>query len=361
MKPSISVVMPVYQVEKYLKASLDSIRNQTLADIEIICVDDGSTDNCPSILDNYALEDQRIKVIHNTNHGYGFSVNCGFQNASGEYLAILEPDDLMPATALETLYSLAKKYNADLVKGNYCEYYQDTTHGEKLILARLSSSNELYNNVFNARNCPEVLVSQIINCTGIFRRQLIVDKNIRLSETPGASYQDVGLFFSLMIHADSIYFTEKVTYWYRNDNPAASTKNRGKLYMAENEYIGAQEMIKGLSLDRELLVAFWGARWRGFLGTMARIDPSLYEEMLQYMRPIVNEAADNNLLTKKYCNAYQWEMLKQFRKGNSDFIKALQNANGKHGFVYRLLWRFKNDGVQKTIQFLIQKAGGKKE
>ena len=355
MKPSVSLVMPIYQVEKYLKESLNSALKQSLSNIEIICVDDGSTDGCPAILDEVAKTDSRVKVIHNTNHGYGYSINTGFQAATGEYLAILEPDDLMPENALEVLYKTASANDIDVVKGNYCEWYQPVKGENKLVPARLYPDNSLYGKVFNAKTNPEVLVSQIINCTGIFKRQLVVSNDIRLSETPGASYQDVGLFFSLMTYAETIYFIDDVTYWYRNDNPASSTKNKGKLYMAENEYIRAQSLLMENGCSNEMLSASWCARWRGFLGTMLRIDSSLYEELLQYIRPLVLEADTKGLFKRRFCNAYQWEMLQKFKKDDKLFLQALAKANGKNGKLTRLLWRVKNDGLIKTISFLKQK------
>ena len=91
--PKVSVIIPVYNVEKYLRQCLDSVINQTLKDIEIICVDDGSTDNCPNILDEYAAKDARIKIIHKKNEGYGKAMNVGISHASGEYIGIVEPDD----------------------------------------------------------------------------------------------------------------------------------------------------------------------------------------------------------------------------------------------------------------------------
>ena len=101
--PKISVIIPVYNVEKYLRECLDSVINQTLADIEIILVDDGSPDNCPQICDEYALKDNRIKVIHKENGGYGSAMNVGLEKATGEYIGIVEPDDYIDSKMYEDL------------------------------------------------------------------------------------------------------------------------------------------------------------------------------------------------------------------------------------------------------------------
>ena len=91
--PKISVIVPIYGVEKYLKEAVDSLLNQTMNDLEIILLDDGGKDACPQIIDEYAQKDNRIIAIHKQNGGYGQTMNVGLDRATGEYIAILEPDD----------------------------------------------------------------------------------------------------------------------------------------------------------------------------------------------------------------------------------------------------------------------------
>jgi glycosyltransferase involved in cell wall biosynthesis len=110
----ISVVVPVYNVEKYLKECIDSIINQTLEDIEIICVNDGSTDSSLEILNDYAKKDSRIIVINKSNSGYGHTMNMGLNAATGEYVGIIESDDFADKNMFEDLYKLAKEYDADI-------------------------------------------------------------------------------------------------------------------------------------------------------------------------------------------------------------------------------------------------------
>ena len=118
----VSIIMPIYNAERFLHQSLGSVVDQTLKNIEIICVNDGSTDSSLSMMKQYAAEDKRIRIIDKANGGYGQSMNCGLRIAKGEYIGILEPDDFMSKDMLETLYNIAKKNNADVVKSNYFEY-----------------------------------------------------------------------------------------------------------------------------------------------------------------------------------------------------------------------------------------------
>ena len=124
--PKVSIVVPIYNVEKYLKDCLESLINQTFKDIEIICVDDGSTDSSGLICDEYAQDDARIKVIHKQNAGYGSAINRGIVEATGKYVAILESDDYAEKTMYEDLYNLAEKYQADLIKCDWFSYWTNT-------------------------------------------------------------------------------------------------------------------------------------------------------------------------------------------------------------------------------------------
>ena len=350
--PKVSVIMPVYRVEKYLGESLESVRNQTLKEIEVICVDDGGTDACPRMLDEAAASDPRIRVIHQENHGYGYSVNAGFDAAEGEYLAILEPDDILPESALEKLYRIAREQDADLVKGDYCEMTVAPDGTKKMNPARLHAEEDYYGSVFSAWEKPGVLMSQVINCTGIFRRSLIRDCGIRLSETPGASYQDISLFFPLMVHAGRIIFTHEITYLYRTDNPNASTKDKGKIFLGDAEYEKAQQEIRGMPDSGELLAVSWAARWRGMLGVLRRIDPALYGEFMGRMRPVMEEAGRNGLPRRKDLSAYQWALLRRFRKGDDPLLRAIAIEKGRWRSAYRLLLRLRYDGIAGTFRFI---------
>lgn len=117
--PKVSIIVPVYKVESTLNRCVVSIRKQTLEDIEIILVDDGSPDNCPRMCDDLAIIDERIKVIHKTNGGLGYARNSGIEIASGEYIAFIDSDDFIEPNMMQRLYDFARKKNCDVVYGGY--------------------------------------------------------------------------------------------------------------------------------------------------------------------------------------------------------------------------------------------------
>lgn len=117
MQPKVSIVLPIYGVEKYLDRCMDRILNQTLKEIEIIMVDDGSPDCCPQLCDEYAKKDSRVKVIHKENEGLGYARNSGMKMATGEFIAFIDSDDYVSYDMMAHLYGIAKEYQAQAV---YC-------------------------------------------------------------------------------------------------------------------------------------------------------------------------------------------------------------------------------------------------
>ena len=116
-QPQISIIIPVYNVEKYLNRCIESVVNQSFKDIEIILVDDGSPDNCPRMCDEWGTKDSRIKVVHKKNEGLGLARNTGMQHATGEYIAFIDSDDYVDLNMYEILHEKAVSHNADIV---YC-------------------------------------------------------------------------------------------------------------------------------------------------------------------------------------------------------------------------------------------------
>lgn len=120
--PKISIIVPIYNVEKYLDRCMQTLINQTLQDIEIIMVDDGSPDNCPKLCDEYAQKDNRIKVIHKKNGGLSDARNAGLNIATGEYVAFIDSDDFTSINAYEKLYNVAIKDNYDIVFAGFVRH-----------------------------------------------------------------------------------------------------------------------------------------------------------------------------------------------------------------------------------------------
>jgi len=135
--PKVSVLVPIFNVESYLRECLDSVVNQTLRSLEIICINDGSTDGSLAIIEEYAKRDDRFVIIDKPNSGYGDSMNQGLQRATGDYIGIVESDDWVESNMFKELYRLAEKHNAQVAKSEFYSYY---TTPEKRGMSGLKSN-----------------------------------------------------------------------------------------------------------------------------------------------------------------------------------------------------------------------------
>lgn len=235
----VSIVIPVYNVQKYLRECLDSVKNQTLSDIEVICVDDGSTDSSGAILDEYAKEDNRFQVIHKKNEGYGKAMNVGMAAATGKYTAIVESDDMVVPHMYETLYALMEEKELDVTKADYYQFYKDMDGGYVEEYVNLSNDPigvQWYEKKFYLHQYEEAMLFQKFTWSGMYRTEFLRENQIVHNETPGASYQDNGFWFQTMVKASSIYFVKQAFYKYRIDNLESSMFSKAKVFAVCNEY-----------------------------------------------------------------------------------------------------------------------------
>ena len=243
-QPLVSVVVPVYNVEKYLEECLESIIKQTLSDIEIICVNDGSKDNSLKILERFAALDERVKVITKENSGYGHTMNVGMDAARGRYFGIVESDDYIDEDMYRSLYEKAEETQADAVKSDY--YKLSTLNGKKSVKKRNTCyADFFYDRILSSDEYEEVFDFEMMNWTGIFRMDFLRKNNIRFNETPGASFQDNGFWFRTIYKAKRLVYINKAFYYYRQDNPESSINSKEKVNCMFEEY----DHIKRLMLD----------------------------------------------------------------------------------------------------------------
>lgn len=231
---------------------MNSIIHQSLTDIEVVCVNDGSTDRSGDILREYAARDRRIRIIDQKNAGYGRAVNVGIQEARGEYVAIVEPDDYIENQMFEKLYAAASRHSLDFVKAD-CAFFRGDA--EKRIFERVMICPRLswYGRILHPCKMPWLLDAEMMNVTGIYRRKFLLDKRIVLRETPGALYQDTGMWFQIFINAENCMFIPRKFYNIRRDNPGSSMMQTEKFSAICEEYA---DNYARLQQDRELCVRF---------------------------------------------------------------------------------------------------------
>ena len=275
--PKVSVLVPIYNVEKYLRQCLDSLINQTLEDIEIICINDGSTDSSPEIISEYQAKDNRVKVINKANSGYGASMNMGVDAATGEYIGIVESDDYAENTMFEKLYNQAKANDLDILKSDFVKYRGDTNQCVKAGII----DKDWCDKVFTTDEYKEALNIIPSIWSAIYRKEFIQTYNIRFSETAGASYQDTGWHYKTMLVAKRIMLTNEAYLYYRQDNPNSSVKSTAKAYAVCKEFESIVDFMKSNNCTKNLEYVY-SIMFRSYRHNLLRLDEALVDEFIQY-------------------------------------------------------------------------------
>lgn len=221
----VSIIVPVYKVEKYLPQCIESLINQTLRNIEIILIDDGSPDHCGAMCDEYASKDERIKVIHKLNGGVSAARNDGLSAASGEWVLFCDSDDWIETAACEKLYRAGTENNADIVIGDMVEVLNGTckykyVYREEFVLSNKADIDYLIQGNFYCSYCP--LSHAKYSTAGIgtiwnklFRRTLLINNNIYF-DLLVKGYWDDAIFVSYcMSNAKKIVYIQQPIYNYR--------------------------------------------------------------------------------------------------------------------------------------------------
>lgn len=313
-KIKVSVIMPFLNSITYLKECMDSVINQTLKEIEIICVDAGSTDGTLEILHEYAEKDKRIRIIDSDKKSYGYQINLGLKNAQGEYFGIVESDDVIKEEMYEELYNIADKYKCDAVKSDFY-IFVDEARQRKFTYRPLLYSSELYNKIINPIIDLRAFRAYGINTPGIYNMEFIRKNNIKLNETPGASFQDNGLWFQIFSLAKKIYLYNKPFYMVRRDNPNSSVKNKEKVYCMCDEYDFIRNFLKTKPDIEKILAPICAYfRYGNYLFTLDRIADEFKLEFCKRFSEDFNKIEVAGELDTKLYNKQQMDKLRFIMK-----------------------------------------------
>lgn len=320
--PKVSILVPVYNVEKYLRECLNSLLCQTLNDIEVICIDDGSTDNSSNILAEYAVSDSRIIIITKENTGYGASMNLGLQYARGEYIGIVESDDYVLPEMFERLYMAICESGAEIVKANYYQVF--SKKNKKNFIENLKGLP--YERVINPLDEKECFAKAPTIWSGIYSRRFLVENRISFHETPGASFQDISFAFFTLYFARRVKFLKDAYLCYRCDSEGSSVKSAKKVFCVCDEMRRIERLIG--NQNHELLQFVQAIKFSKYISDYYRID-SLYQyAFLLRVQNEYEEADKKGILKKDYWNPDMWQLMEKikqmpdcfFEQSNRDYI-----------------------------------------
>lgn len=272
---AISVLVPIYNVDRYLEQCLSSIRDQSFSDFEVLCINDGSTDSSRAIIQRFLDEDERFRVIDKPNSGYGASMNLGLKQARGVYMAILESDDFYEPDALSKLYTAAQENDSDVVKGDFWLYWSPPQ--ERMELFHVVDSQQ-GGRTLRPLDDVAVFFRKPSIWSALYRREFLVNQGIDFLETPGASYQDAGFNFKVWASAERATFISEPVLFYRQDNEGSSINSAAKVFCVCDEYAAMESYLNGCcsgSDGTRLLAILERMKYDSYLWNYDRLDASL--------------------------------------------------------------------------------------
>lgn len=229
--PKVSIIVPIYNVEKYLDRCMQSLLNQTLNDIEIILVDDGSPDNCPILCDEYATKDSRIKVVHKQNAGLGYARNSGLGVAVGEYVAFVDSDDFVDLRMYEILYNKAKNTNSDVVYCGFNRYYSDEdirtyihVDSIKTFRGRDSVNQLLLDFISSSPDYKSDWKYEMSVWHSIYKREIIIENNIKFYSERDYLSEDIPFQIDFLLASNAAVYIPDTLYYYCMNNASSLTQ-----------------------------------------------------------------------------------------------------------------------------------------
>ncbi|MFL1780426.1 Glycosyltransferase family 2 protein [Candidatus Hepatincolaceae symbiont of Richtersius coronifer] len=316
--PKISCIVPVYNIEKYVARCLDSLINQTFKDIEIIVINDGSTDNSLAIIKEYAKKDQRIKFLTTVNQGLSVSRNQGLQLAQGEYIHFIDGDDSISLKAYESLDQECNFLDNKPLDVIIFDYYKVYEGGEKTLKTNKKINQGFYGTY---EDKLKILSSGVVAWNKIYKRDFLKQHNS--SFHPSIIYEDLPFFWKNIILSNNIFYSKLALYLYY--------QNKNSIMNSSLNYNKSKHIIKSMELVKEYLI-----NTNNFNAYKNLFVPKLLKTFSKFFDQTKNNKRQLFLEMQK---SLAWIDLKSYKKilGNLKYIKysCLMRCNY---ILYRLFF-----------------------
>lgn len=351
ISPKLSVIVPVYNVEKYIRKSLDSILEQTYSDFELIIVDDGSTDSCPAICDEYNLKDDRIKVIHKENGGLMSAWICGVENAKSEYVVFVDSDDWIGLQMFEIMVNNKFEDKVDMVICNSRKVEGKKEYREDFILSAGYYNYEritkkIYPIMINAGDFQKRAVP-VSRCGKLIRKNLI-ENNLKYCDKRISFSEDFNIIFPVLLDCKSIVIINNMDadYYYRmNPNSILHTYNKNMykqiIILYDKLFLILSEKNKN-NFSLQLYADYIAAIVQCYKNEL--MNPSIFKEILKNIGRMCND--------KTFIKALDCVEWKHYRKLNVLIIRSMKNWNfWTKNIITRILWMLKKYKIYKINKY----------
>jgi glycosyltransferase involved in cell wall biosynthesis len=339
--PTVSVVIPVYDTEDYLPACLDSVLGQTFSDIEVVCVDDGSSDGSPRILKERAAADERLVVLENPDgsRGPGAARNLGIERARGDYLAFVDSDDLLAPTMLEELVSASRAGDADIAMCMVEKFNEDEEQSFAPCRYGSTIPRALDDRTFTWRDLgADVFQLRFTACNKVYTRDLLERQAIRFAED--RFYEDLTFTYQALLTASSLRFVRKGLYLNRRHRPGATTFTQGsRVFDAFDAMADLETFLRSDDAYTPLLESFEAFRFGRLRKYVYKNDP---EHLPRFYDRLQQIAEQQGLEGNSYLSDKDREVLARVR------------ARSTLEFLTDELWEVRNSysGAKRRITSL---------
>lgn len=294
---------------------LDSVLNQSQQSMEVICINDGSSDHSMDIIKEAATSDSRVSVVDKENSGFGNSLNRGLQLARGDYIGIIESDDFVDTTMYQKLLSIAKRHRADIVKSDFFEYTNGVSRKAGIIPT--ADANKLIapcDNFAIFRAQPSIW-------SGIYSRAFLKDRNIIFTDSPGASFQDTAFNLKTLATSDNVWLTQDAFVHYRRDNEGSSIHSSGKLFAVCNEFDAFEKYMSSYP-ERMLKIQhpLQSVRFETYSWNLSRLSGQEQKDFYEHMLRKFTSLRSEGLIRPEDFSVEDAGLLELLLDGDQDFI-----------------------------------------
>ena len=325
MNKKISIIVPVFNVEKYLERCVESLVNQTYSNIEIILVDDKSPDNCPQMCDDWAKKDDRIKVVHKEkNEGLGFARNTGIENALGDYIIFVDSDDYIDLKTCETAKNALEKNNADICCYLWADVYQNNIKNNHIIEKTVSYEKDRIAQEFLTRSiAPNETDTEkdigISSCMAIYKASLFEDKKLRFVSEREYLNEDMIFRIELCKHINkAVIIPDNLYFYFHNFGTLTTSYKENRFAESVKMFEKVNEICKDFNCPE-----LYRRNTRYFmLNTMVSIKKEVAEYGFSSIKAIKNICCNETL-----CNALKQYSISKMPLSYRLFFKGIMSKN----------------------------------
>ncbi|MCH5256120.1 MAG: glycosyltransferase [Lachnospiraceae bacterium] len=333
----LSIILPSLNVADYIEEAVRSVMNQTLKEIEIICIDAGSDDGTWKILSGLAAEDERIVLCRSDKRSYGYQVNMGLDMAQGEYVAILETDDYVVPEMYGRLYEEAVKRDCEYVKSD-CFAYWTQDNGERFFFKkRIFVNDDLYDKILEPKKHFTVATEDWYLWNGIYKKEFLTKNEIRLSETPGAAFQDIGFIFWTNVYATRALYLKDVYYRYCIDREGASTNSGKGLKYSYGEFSRLCEILETRGeTDEDVIRSMYCRMAKSFVCCYMDISKGSIDiadsertQCYRWFREKLQSALERGIIDRAVIQPGVWSKLEVLLTSEENYIEGVKAHDAK--------------------------------